>query len=964
MPIENPLPEGLLLEARDKWQAYQAAATAASLPIPEDAEFLNTVLRVFAFSDFVSRNLILNPDLLEDLVQSGDLRDRRQPGDYLMRLSEKVKTVTDEIGLAQLLCRARRREMVRIAWRDLSGWADLDETMTDLSAFAAACLEVCLSYLYHRQCETFGIPMDSSGTPQRLVVIGMGKLGSGELNFSSDIDLIFAYPESGWTNGDSNAITNEEFFVRLCRKYVKLMGSVTTDGFLFRVDIRLRPFGDSGPLVMSFDNMEDYFQRQGRDWERYAWIKAKAVAGDLAAGECLLDRLKPFVYRRYLDYGAFESLRDMKQKIVLELKRKGMTDNIKLGPGGIREIEFFGQTFQLLRGGVTLSLQCGPIQDTLKRLVRENHIAPDTCIQLTEAYHFLRNTEHRLQEYADQQTHQLPENPMDRERLAAAMGFSSAERFYEELERHRNQVHGYFQQLLEPDKSENAHNGETHFKEQDGQLASVWLSPKPESLEMEVLSNAGFKDPGAVLKLLEAFQLDPVTRALSQSGRKRLDNIIPGLLARTASARQPLLVLGRILDLIKTIGGRIAYLALLQENPGALTRLVEFADASPWMISYLMHHPVLLDELLDDRTLFVPPKRAALEEEITHRFEMIDPADLEYQMEMLRVFKQVNTLRVAAADITGALPLMKVSDHLSDIAEISVEKTVSLSWRHLAEKHGTPTPDRSEMPFGNGFGVIAYGKLGGLELGYDSDIDLVFLHSCNTPYTEDGPRPIDTPQFFARLGQRVIHFMTAHTAAGILYETDMRLRPSGTSGLLVSHIDAWEEYQMQKAWTWEHQALVRARGIFGDPALLARFEQIRQRVLSRPRQRDTLKKEVSAMRERMRKEHGKYRLTEFHLKQDRGGMVDIEFMVQFMLLLAAHRFPHILKWSDNVRQIQALAEAKIIEDDMAHRLRMAYLTYRSIAHRLSLQEKPPVVPAEQMKSLRRTVIRYWNRILH
>lgn len=963
MTLGNELPKGLFLEAMDKWQAYRDAAGTDAPFISTESGIYEAALQVFAFSDFVSRGLIRNPEILEDLVESGDLHDSHRAGDYLSFLQAGLATVTDETMLGKLLCRIRRREMVRIAWRDLAGWADLDETMTDLSAFADASLEVALSHLYRCQCNTYGTPLDSSGSPQQLVVIGMGKLGSRELNFSSDIDLIFAYPESGQTAGTPNPISNEEFFVRLCRKYVKLMSTVTTDGLLFRVDIRLRPFGDSGPLVMSFDNMEDYYQRQGRDWERYAWIKARAVAGDIIAGERLLDRLKPFIYRRYLDYGAFESLRDMKQKIVLELKRKGMADNVKLGPGGIREIEFFGQTFQLLRGGVTPSLQCRAIQEALVRLARENQISPDSCNRLTQAYRLLRNTEHRLQEFSDQQTHQLPEDPVERERLAAAMGFSSSSAFFQELDRHRQIVHEHFRQILELEKAEDRGDTKVPVKGPDTRLAAIWLSPGTEAQELEALSNAGYPDPEAVLRLLEALQLDPVTRALSPAGKKRLDNIIPGLLARIGKARQPMAVLGRLLDLIKTIGGRIAYLALLQENPGALTRLVEFADASPWMVSYLMRHPVLLDELLDPRTLFVPPKRPALQEEIVRRYEMIDLSDLEYQMEELRVFKQVNTLRVAAADITGTLPLMKVSDHLSDIAEVAVEKAVALTWHHLVVKHGTPACILDDMPIDPGFAVIAYGKLGGLELGYDSDLDLVFLHACASAYTTGGPRPIDTPQFFARLGQRVIHFMTAHTSAGVLYETDMRLRPSGASGLLVSHIDAWEEYQMEKAWTWEHQALVRARGILGDPKLLARFEKIRRRVLSRPRESGPLKKEVSDMRERMRREHGGRRQSEFHLKQDRGGMVDIEFLVQYIILLAAHRYPRILKWTDNVRQIQALAEAKIIGDDMAHRLRMAYLTYRSIAHRLSLQEKPPVVPADQMKSFRRTIIRFWNRVL-
>lgn len=962
MDMESKLPNGLYAQARDKWQALCEAAHKAGVDLPADAAFVETTHRVFAFSDFIARNLIRNPELLAELLQRGDLYHRHRPADYFSLVENRLSNISGEAELGRGLCRIRRREMVRIAWRDLTGLAQLDETMADLSAFARACLEVTLQYTYRWQCNTYGVPRDAGGAPQHLVVIGMGKLGSGELNFSSDIDLIFAYPERGETDGAATSISNEEFFVRLCRKYVKLIGTVSTDGPLFRVDIRLRPYGDNGPLVMSFDNMEDYYQHQGREWERYAWIKARVVAGDRHAGSQLLARLKPFIYRRYLDYGAFESLRDMKLRIVQEVRRKGMQDNIKLGPGGIREIEFFGQTFQLLRGGVIPALQCPPIQEVLTLLARENYITPDDCTRLTAAYQFFRNTEHRLQEFSDQQTHQLPSLADEKERLAHAMGFPDSTIFFETLDGHRQYVHQHFSQILELGDSRNQDSAEASQRVSDRALTALWLSPGPDPEKKAALADTGYDAPDEALRLLEMLREDPATRALSPAGRKRLDRVIPQLLKAVGKAGQPMVALARLLDLVKTIQRRTAYLALLQENPGTLTRLVEFADASPWMISYLMQHPVLLDELLDPRTLFVPPGRNALKQEIVRRYEMIDAEDLEYQMEALRVFKQVNTLRVAAADITGVLPLMKVSDHLSDIAEIAVDKAVSLTWQHLVAKHGVPPCQLDDISLDHGFAVIAYGKLGGLELSYGSDLDLVFLHAGAGPLTIDGPNPIDTTQFFARLGQRVIHFMTARTPAGILYETDMRLRPSGASGLLVSHIDAWEEYQMKDAWTWEHQALVRARGICGDPALLARFEKIRSRVLSRPCAPGPLKKEVSNMRERMRQEQGGH-AAGFHLKQGPGGMVDIEFLVQYIVLLTAHRFPQLLKWTDNVRQIQALAEAKIIGDDMAHQLRMAYLTYRSMAHRLSLQEKPPMVPADQMAGIRRIVTRFWDRFL-
>jgi [glutamine synthetase] adenylyltransferase / [glutamine synthetase]-adenylyl-L-tyrosine phosphorylase len=949
-------------KAAEKWRAFRDAAEVQSIAFPEDPEWNRRVRDIFSFSEFVSHTCICDPSLLADLLSSGDLARSIGQEAWLPAIRQRLGAVGDADALGRELRRIRRREMVRIAWRDLAGWSDLDQTMTELSAFADASLEVALGHLYEWQTRLFGLPVGENGRAQRLVVIGMGKLGAQELNFSSDIDLIFAYPENGTTIGAKNAITNEEFFVRLCRQYIRIMGAVESEGPLFRVDLRLRPYGDNGPLVMSFDGMEDYYQAQGREWERYAWIKARAVAGDREAGFRLLCLLRPFVYRRYLDYGAFESIRDMKQKIAREVTLKGMQDHIKLGPGGIREVEFFGQTFQLLRGGVLPSLQCRGIQAVLGRLARDGTIPSAVSDELIRAYRFLRNTEHRLQEYADQQTHQLPERPTDRERLAASMGFDEPAAFFRELDHHRRQVERYFSQILDLEGALAHGQAKGTDAEAAVDFSAVWLSPRGDGSDA-LLRGAGYEDPAEVARLLETLQQDPATRALSPVGRKRLDNVVPGLLSGAIRSARPTLVLGRLLDLIKTIQRRTAYLALLQENPHALTQLVTFAEASPWIISYLMHHPVLLDELLDPRTLYVPPDRRALQDDITRRFEQIDPDDLEYQMEALRVFKQANTLRVAAADIIGSLPLMRVSDHLSDIATVALEKVLALNWEHLTRRHGIPVCRLDGAPLVQGFAVIGYGKLGGLELGYTSDLDLVFLHAGSGGETRGGDRPLDNAQFFARLGQRIIHMLSAHTPAGVLYETDMRLRPSGASGPLVSHIDAWEAYQMEEAWTWEHQALVRARGICGDPALIKRFEAGRRRVLARPRLKPALQREVAQMRERLRKEHASRRGTDFNLKQDRGGMVDIEFLVQYIILQMAHRYPRLLRWTDNVRQIQALAGSGIIGDDMAHRLRMAYLTYRAQAHRLSLQEKPPVVPVERMKDLRRMVIRLWNRVM-
>jgi glutamate-ammonia-ligase adenylyltransferase len=704
---------------------------------------------------------------------------------------------------------------------------------------------------------------------------------------------------------------------------------------------------------MSFNAIESYYQKQGREWERYALIKARAVAGDKVAGKKLLQRLHPFIYRRYLDYSAFESLRGMKQMLSLEVKRKGMKNNIKLGSGGIREIEFFGQIFQLIRGGVSSTLQERRIQSVLKTLAAENYISTDVCEELTEAYIFLRNTEHRLQEYSDQQTHELPSTEIGKIRLATAMNMADPQSFLIELEKHRTHVHAHFQMLLETEEVN------SQEKEIEHQLHGVWQNLLGGQQAAEILCMVGFDRPPEVFSLLDYLRNHLETRELSQTGRQRLDRLIPKILKETGSSDQPLITLRRIVDLIKTIERRTSYLALLIENPTVLSHVVKLSEASPWLTSFLARHPVLLDELLDPRTLYTPPERAEMQMDLDQRMQRVPPEDLEYQIEELCIFKQVNVLRVASADVTGTLPLMRVSDFLSDIAETTLNAVVDLAWNHLVAKHGKPGCVLGGTTCDRGFAVIAYGKLGGLELGYGSDLDLVFLHTGTADQTRGGQRPIDSAQFFNRLGQRVIHILTSHTRAGKVYELDMRLRPSGSSGILVSHIDGFEQYQKKDAWTWEYQAMIKARPICGEKILSDRFEKIRTAVLGRPRSKAKLQKEVTGMRERMRRQLLTPEKGIFDLKQDTGAMVDIEFLVQYLVLLKSHDYPALLKWTDNVRLIQTLIETGAMDEYTAHVLKHAYLIYRAAAHQLSLQEKPAIVPHDKFKRLRQRVEQIW-----
>lgn len=953
------IPEELLPDLNSRLDSFQKAFNQTGIDIGRDSEFYFELEHVFALSDFVAKTCIRNPDIIADLIGCSDLKKSYGDNEYAKRLLSLLSDTKSDSETGNILKKFRSREMMRIAWRDLSGIAGFPETVRDLSIFADACIDAALSRLYENMKSEFGTPANLSGQAQRLVVIGMGKLGGYELNFSSDIDLVFAYPDGGETKGGKKTISNEEFFIRLCRRLITIIGATGYEGMVFRVDLRLRPYGENGPIVMNFDSMEDYYQEQGREWERYALIKARIVAGDKVAGEKLLEMLKPFVYRRYLDFGAIESLRDMKKKIDLQVMQKEMKDNIKLGPGGIREIEFFAQIFQLIRGGVVPVLQEREVIKVLGILSEKNYIPEDTSNELKHAYIFLRTVENHLQEFSDNQTHNLPADPVSKICLAASMGFPDWKLFHTELEWHRKNVQHHFNSLL--DAGENGTvNNENNIEKK---LYDVWQFPDRKEDNRNILASAGYKRPDEVINLLVHFQNDNSTRTLSGSGRQKLDRLLPLLLKETGMFEEPFVALNRIVDLLKAIEKRTCYLSLLLESPVAMKHLVKLAVSSSWIVSFLAQHPVLLDELLDPRTLYVLAQKEDLKKEIERRLEMIPSQDLEYQIEQLCIFKQVNTLRVAAADVTGGLPLMKVSDHLSYIAEVIIGKVIELSWQHLSLKHGRPYCFLNQKKCEKGFAVIAYGKLGGLELGYSSDLDLVFLHSGIDGQTSGGPKPIENSQFFARLGQRIVHILTSYTRAGMLYEADMRLRPSGGAGLLVSHIESFREYMLNEAWTWEHQAIVRARPVSGDNALAERFQQIRQEALARPRDKHKLRDEVLTMRERMRKERLRAEQDVFDLKQDAGGIVDIEFLVQYLVLLKSSRHSELTKWTDNVRILQTLAETKIIDDKTAHFLKEAYLTYRLTAHRLSLQEKPAKVEETRFSNIREQVKEIWKSLI-
>lgn len=946
------LPEFAQASVRTSLQTWQEKLNAANLSFQNET-VTETLVKVWYSSQFIAESCSRIPNLLPDLVNSGDLTAVYQSETYQQKLA--TFSPSSEAELMTLLRQFRRREMVRIAWRDLAGWENLKQTLAELSWLADACIQYALDFLYRQACEKRGTPVTHDGTPINIVVLGMGKLGAFELNYSSDIDLIFAYLHDGELN-DRKQTSYGEFFAQICRSLVKVLDAVTVDGFVFRTDIRLRPFGDSGPVIMTFDGMENYYQTQAREWERYAMIKARQVAGDFKHGAQFMAMLKPFVYRKYLDYGAFEELRSLKAQINQENRRKDRLDDVKLGRGGIREIEFIGQAFQLIRGGREPRLQQRGILDILQTLGEMELITAEDARQLTESYYFLRRVENHIQQYQDKQTHDLPKTPEVQQILAFSLDFADWNSFIFKLNQVREQVQAVFDEVFSLSEPEQKSN--------DSQV--IWLAKADESELLNQLQQHGFQQLETSLKNLTDFKNSNAVKRLTSKGAAVLEKLMPQLIEAMQFVNNPDETFKRILDLFEAVAGRNVYLALLAENPEALAQLVKLSSASLWVCDYLSRYPVLFDELMDTRSLYEPLKKQALAEQLQHQLAKIDTTDEEQVMIILRQFKQHNVLRVAAADIMGVLPLMVVSDYLTYIAETIVEYVVDYTWQVLTQKHGCPPDFRTgspNLPL-QGFAVIGFGKFGGIELGYGSDLDMVFLYNAEDGNAlTSGEKPISCVQFFGRLGQKVRHILDTKMLSGVLYEVDLRLRPSGNSGLLVSHIKSYEGYLRHEAWTWEHQALVRGRFIAGDKELQTEYEAIRHRILTLPREQEKLKTEVRDMREKMRETLAPKEAGCFDLKQSKGGIVDIEFIVQFGILAQSATYPDLTTYTDNVRLIEGLAAHGFFTAEQAKTLKAAYCHYRDVGHREVLQGHKAVADESEFAQQREFVEKLWADVM-
>ncbi len=961
------LPDQLAALAAERCGDFIALADAGGLLREQlgDAEFAAQLARVWGCSDYAAQQAYQHPALFVAQLQSGELWRSWSYADWAAELDAVLAGCASEEQLGAALRQFRRRALLRIIWRDLAGLAALLETTADMSALAEVCVRAALAFLTPLAEAQWGQPIGrDSGAVQQLLVLGMGKLGGGELNVSSDIDLIFCYPERGETRplpgSRARAIDNQTFFIKLGQKLIKALDAPTVDGFVFRVDMRLRPYGQSGALVLNFDAMEEYYLTQGREWERYAMVKARVIAGPAEPAGELMAMLRPFVYRKYLDYGAIDALRELQQSIRREVARQQLDNNIKRGAGGIREAEFTAQALQIIRGGRERQLQTAQLCSALAELAAAAILTQPEVDSLWAGYQFLRHSEHAIQAINDRQTQQLPSEPLDQLRVAVLAGCADWPSYQAALAEQRSAVSALFDSLFAATEQPEPEQG-----------SELWpLRGERDELQaplQQALADSGYRagaDASAAATALIELAASRAVGNLERQPRERLDRLLPKIILGCGGTEQPAQTLLRLLRLVEAVLRRSAYLALLNENPAALDQLMRLCAGSSFIAEQLTRHPMLLDELLDAGTLYTPSDRAALQAQLQASVLRIADDDLEEQMNALRYFVSAHQLRVAACDLTGVLPVMQVSDYLTWLAEVAVEQAIEWGWRQLVARHGEPGSGDGARP---GFIAVGFGKLGGIELGYSSDLDMVFVHNADNQLATSaaaGQRQIDNATFFTRLGQRVMHILSTQTPAGSAYEVDMRLRPSGNSGQLVVPLGGFAKYQREQAWTWEHQALVRARPVAGDAELAAQFDAVRREILCRQRDPVALKAEVVAMREKMRSHLASpANADQFDLKQDRGGIVDIEFMVQFALLKAAHHHPELARWSDNIRLIESLSASAELAPDSAAVLTAAYQAYRTAGHRQQLQAQPAKLAGDALAEQRRAVQAVWAELM-
>ncbi len=854
------------------------------------------------YSPFLARNLDsgrLNADVFQPMLHKVlSMEDFQAFADW-----DKIRADENEEELAKQLRELRRYVVSQIIVRDVNRLSDLDEVTRTITLFADFAINMALDFSYAYYQDMYGTPIGRyTGEPQHLSVVAMGKAGGYELNVSSDIDLIFVYPESGSTDGKRDR-DNQEFFTRVGKKLIALLNDVTADGWVFRVDMRLRPDGDSGALVLSETALEQYLIQQGREWERYAWCKGRVVT---PYPNDIKGLIRPFVFRKYLDYNAYSAMRSLHRQIRNEVSKKGLADNIKLGAGGIREVEFIAQIFQMIRGGQMRALQLKGTQETLLKLEELDIIPGEQVAVLLEAYRFLRDVEHRLQYWEDQQTQTLPTTPEQQQLLAESMGFADYAAFSDGLNAHRSRVNALFNEILSDSESE--------VTESNHEWLWAWQETPDEDERAQRLNEHGFH-AGSVAARLDQLRGSHKYRHLSAQAQPRFDAIVPAFMQAAAAQPNPTDTFIRLMDFLENISRRSAYLAFINEHPQTLQQLAEIMSQSSWVAAYLTQYPILLDELISTQLLETDFDWTKLAAELSDGLNNCKH-DTEAQMDILRHFQHAQLFRLAVQDLAGLWTIEALSDELSALADTVIAAALPFVWADMPKKH-RDTPQ---------FAVISYGKLGGKELGYTSDLDLVYLFDDNDPEAQD---------VYVRFARRLTNWLSTPTGAGTLYDVDVRLRPNGDSGFLAQSVTAFEKYQRENAWTWEHQSLTRARFICGMPEIQTAFDRIRADILTTERDTAKLAREIIDMREKMFPTHPP---VDSNVKYARGGVVDVEFIVQFLILAHAHQHPELLDNYGNIALLNIAADCGLIDKQLAEQSRTAYRFYRQQQHNTKLRD--------------------------
>lgn len=956
MPIDNINIIANNQSVESSWKQLVETEALKNILLEHETE----IKTAMSCSTFFANTILQDPQWLPAMLS---LVPPEDPISYFKQeVNKALAEIETEEQLHRVLRHCRQYHMAAITFNDVLNKQTISTSLGLVSALADALISGAYHSLYQMMVAKYGVPYGESG-PLHMYILGMGKLGGRELNFSSDIDLIFAYPEKGKTDNKKKPIENQQFFTRLAQKLIQALNKVTTDGQVYRVDMRLRPFGESGPLVMHFGAMEDYYQEQGRHWERFAMIKARIINDDASSyTDSLKSILVPFSFRRYLDFTTIDALRNMKKLIATEIRRRKLNNNIKLGAGGIREVEFFAQSFQLIHGGREPELQSKSLLTTLTRLAQLDIIEKDVTNQLRDDYLFLRKVEHTLQQCQDRQTQTLSDIEWEQNALTFVMGYESYTQFMRELDDTMARIHYHFNTLVE--ETQESHSSQDSLFDVCNDAWQLTLDIDEFTATFQAYIT--HEDVAHIYDILTNFKSNIRRYRMGQKGEDTLNKLLPEMLYVLVkqNPKKASIVLQRALGVIEAITGRTTYLDLLLENPDVLNQLLKLCERSEWIANEIKRFPLLLDELLtplylQQQNTNIVTSKAHYEQELRQTMLRVEHDDVELVMDTWRQFKLCQQLRIAASDISGSLPVENVSDKLTVLAEVMLKHVVDAAWQQTADRFGVPAHlNHDEL----GFAVVGYGKLGGYELGYGSDLDLVFLHNAPRQSMTNGKKSIESQQFYIKLAQRIMHLLNTKTLFGQLYETDLRLRPSGNAGLLCCHIDGFKLYQKEEAWTWEHQALVRARGVCGDETLLDTFGRVRGEILSLPRISSQLAQEVADMRAKMRKHLLSENTQKIDLKQCVGGIADIEFMTQYWVLANAASLPNMKVYTDNLRLLDAANQAGIIDREQADNLQRAYLLLREHYHHLTLSDTKFAEHSHLLNEVREKVSQYWQQL--